>query len=50
MTEVLIPLSTHFERSGTFCNFEGKHNRFDQVFEKPPFAQHATELFARLAP
>jgi NADH-quinone oxidoreductase subunit G len=48
--EVLIPLSTPFERSGTFCNFEGKHNRFDAVFEKPPFAQHATDLFARLAP
>jgi NADH-quinone oxidoreductase subunit G len=48
--EVLIPLSMHFERSGTFCNFEGKHNRFDAVFEKPEFAQHATELLARLAP
>jgi NADH-quinone oxidoreductase subunit G len=50
MPAVLIPLSTHFERGGTFCNFEGKHNRFDPVFEKPQFAQHATELFARLAP
>jgi len=48
--DVLIPLSTHFERSGTYCNFEGKHNRFDQVFEKPEFALHATDLFARLAP
>jgi NADH-quinone oxidoreductase subunit G len=50
MPAVLIPLSIHFERSGTFCNFEGKHNRFVPVFEKPQFAQHATELFARLAP
>jgi NADH-quinone oxidoreductase subunit G len=48
--DVLIPLSTTFERSGTFCNFEGKHSRFDAVFEKPEFAQHAAELFARLSP
>jgi NADH-quinone oxidoreductase subunit G len=48
--DVLIPLSTTFERSGTFCNFEGMRSRFEQVFDKPPFAQHATELFARLTP
>jgi NADH-quinone oxidoreductase subunit G len=48
--DVLIPLSTSFERSGTFCNFEGKLNRFDKVFEKPALAQHAAELFARLSP
>ena len=39
--DVLIPLSTTFERSGTFCNFEGKRNRFEKVFDKPAFAQHA---------
>ena len=48
--DVLIPLSTSFERSGTFCNFEGRPNRFDKVFEKPASAQHAAELFARLSP
>jgi NADH-quinone oxidoreductase subunit G len=48
--DVLIPLSTSFERSGTFSNFEGTRNRFEKVFEKPALSQHATELFARLSP
>jgi NADH-quinone oxidoreductase subunit G len=46
--DVCIPLSTMFERSGTFCNFEGKRNRFEKVFNKPTLAEHAHELFARL--
>jgi NADH-quinone oxidoreductase subunit G len=45
---VRIPISTTFERDGTFCNFEGKLNRFDRVFERPPLVQHAGEVFARL--
>ena len=48
--EVFIPLSTSFERSGTFCNFEGKVNRFEKVFDKPPGVQHAQDVFARLVP
>jgi NADH-quinone oxidoreductase subunit G len=46
--DVLIPLSTTFERSGTFCNFEGKRNRFDKVLDKPPLVQHAADVFAQL--
>ncbi|RNC68497.1 MAG: ferredoxin [Desulfuromonadales bacterium] len=47
--DLLIPISTVFERSGTFTNFEGKANRFDQVFDKPKLVQHAGELFGGLA-
>jgi NADH-quinone oxidoreductase subunit G len=46
--DVCIPLSTPFERSGSFCNFEGRLNRFDKVFDKPPLVQHAADVFARL--
>jgi NADH-quinone oxidoreductase subunit G len=46
--DVLIPLSTTFERSGTFCNFEGKRNRFEKVLDKPPLVQHAAEVFEQL--
>ena len=46
--DVHIPISTTFERSGTFCNFEGTHNRFEKVLDKPPLAQHAAEVFAQL--
>ena len=46
--DVHIPLSTTFERSGTFSNFEGKHNRFDRVLDKPPLVQHAADVFAQL--
>ena len=46
--DVHIPLSTTFERSGTFCNFEGKRNRFDKVLDKPPLVQHAADVFAQL--
>lgn len=47
--DVLLPVSTTFERSGSFSNFEGKVNRFDKVFDKPELVQHAGELFGRLA-
>jgi NADH-quinone oxidoreductase subunit G len=46
--DVHIPLSTTFERSGTFCNFEGKRNRFEKVLDQPPLVEHAAEVFARL--
>ena len=46
--DVHIALSTTFERSGTFSNFEGKRNRFEKVLDKPPLAQHAAEVFAQL--
>jgi len=46
--DVHIPLSTTFERSGTFCNFEGKRNRFEKVLDKPPLVQHAADVFAQL--
>jgi NADH-quinone oxidoreductase subunit G len=46
--DVLIPLSTTFERSGTFCNFEGKRSHFEKVLDKPPLVQHAAELFVQL--
>ena len=48
--DVLVPLSTWLERAGTFVNFEGKRNRFEPVFEKPPLAVHAVDVFARLGP
>lgn len=48
--DVLIPVSTTFERSGTFTNFEGKRNRFEQVFDKPAPVLHAGDLFGRLVP
>jgi NADH-quinone oxidoreductase subunit G len=46
--DVQIPLSTTFERSGSFSNFEGKHNRFEKVLDKPPLVQHAADVFAQL--
>jgi NADH dehydrogenase/NADH:ubiquinone oxidoreductase subunit G len=47
---VVIPLSNTFERRGSFENFEGKRSTFEAVFPKPPLAEHAAELFRRLAP
>jgi len=46
--DVHIPLSMTFERSGTFCNFEGKPNRFEKVLDKPPLVEHAADVFAQL--
>ena len=46
--DVLIPISTMFERSGHYTNCEGKVNRFEQVFEKPESVQHAADVFGRL--
>jgi NADH-quinone oxidoreductase subunit G len=48
--DVLVPLSTWMEREGTFVNFEGKRNRFEKVFDKPPLAAHAADVFARIVP
>jgi NADH-quinone oxidoreductase subunit G len=47
---ILIPISTHFEKSGSFTNCDGKVNRFEQVFDRPAQVQHAGELFGRLRP
>ncbi len=47
--DVLIPISTTFERCGSFSNFEGIKSRFDAVFDKPPQVLHAAEVFAELA-
>jgi len=47
--DIVIPISTHFEREGSFTNFEGKRNCFTKVFDKPELVQHAGELFGRLA-
>jgi NADH-quinone oxidoreductase subunit G len=46
--DVLIPISTTFERSGTFSNFEGTTNHFHAVFDKPPLVEHADTIFPRL--
>jgi NADH-quinone oxidoreductase subunit G len=47
--DVLIPISTTFERSGSFSNFEGTESRFDAVFDKPATVQHAADVFKGLA-
>ncbi|UFS72576.1 2Fe-2S iron-sulfur cluster-binding protein [Geomonas sp. RF6] len=46
--DVLIPISTQFERKGSYTNFEGKVNRFEQVFDKPELVLHASDVFGRL--
>ena len=46
--DLLIPVSTTFERSGSFNNFEGKMNRFEKVFDKPGLVQHASDVFWRI--
>lgn len=45
---VFVPISTIFERNGTFTNFEGVENRFEQVFDKPELVMHAEDFFRRL--
>ncbi|MEY2919201.1 MAG: hypothetical protein RL261_506 [Pseudomonadota bacterium] len=46
---VVLPISNTYERRGSFTNFEGKHNTFEQVFDKPPQVQHAVDVFRSLA-
>jgi NADH-quinone oxidoreductase subunit G len=46
--DVVLPISTTFERSGSFSNFEGKTNVFTQVFDKPPLVQHAADVLGDL--
>jgi anaerobic selenocysteine-containing dehydrogenase len=46
---VLIPVSTTFERDGSFCNFEGVRSAFAKVFDPPPGVLHAADVFAGLA-
>lgn len=45
---VFVPISTTFERSGTFTNIDGVDNCFEQVFEKNPSVLHAEDLFRRI--
>jgi NADH-quinone oxidoreductase subunit G len=47
--DVAIPISTTFERGGSFSNYAGRTNVFAPVFDKPPGVQHAIEVFRRLA-
>jgi NADH-quinone oxidoreductase subunit G len=47
--KVFIPVSTTFERSGSFTNFTGVESRFELVFEKPATVLHAADFFRRLA-
>ncbi len=47
--DVVIPISTTFERSGSFSNFEGTRNDFTAVFDKPQTVQHAANVLARIA-
>ncbi|MDO9075320.1 MAG: 2Fe-2S iron-sulfur cluster-binding protein [Rubrivivax sp.] len=47
--DVAMPISTTFERSGSFSNFEGRTNSFAAVLEKPPEVQHAADVFRSLA-
>ncbi len=46
--DIVVPVSTHLERDGSFTNFEGRVNGFTKVFEKPGSVLHAAELFGRL--
>jgi NADH-quinone oxidoreductase subunit G len=46
---VVLPVSNTYERRGSFTNFEGKRNTFEQVFEKPAQVQHAVDVFRSLA-
>jgi NADH-quinone oxidoreductase subunit G len=46
---VVLPVSNTYERRGSFTNFEGKRNTFEQVFDKPPQVQHAVDVFRSLA-
>jgi len=46
---VVIPVSNTWERRGSFTNFEGKRNAFEQVFPKPDGVQHASDVFRSLA-
>ena len=48
--DVLIPISTAFERSGSFSNFEGTESHFDAVFDKPATVLHAADVFKGIAP
>ncbi len=47
--DVALPISTHFERSGTFTNFAGVANAFERVFDPPPGVFDAAEVLRRLA-
>jgi NADH-quinone oxidoreductase subunit G len=46
--DLFVPISTLFERRGTFTNFDGVENRFEQVFDKPLSVLHAEDFFRRL--
>lgn len=46
---IFVPISTTFERSGTFTNFEGVDNCFEQVTEKAASVLHAEDFFRRMS-
>jgi NADH dehydrogenase/NADH:ubiquinone oxidoreductase subunit G len=47
--DVVIPVSNTWERRGTFTNFEGRLNAFEQAFERPTGVQHAADVLRSLA-
>jgi NADH-quinone oxidoreductase subunit G len=46
---VVIPVSNTWERAGSFTNFEGKRNTFEQVFTKPAAVAHVADVLRSLA-
>lgn len=47
--DVALPISTTFERSGSFSNFEGRINPFAAVLDKPAQVMHAADVFRELS-
>ena len=46
---VALPISTTWERAGSFTNFQGKRGTFLPVFTKAAHVSHATDVFRSLA-
>jgi NADH dehydrogenase/NADH:ubiquinone oxidoreductase subunit G len=42
-------VSNTWERAGSFTNFEGKRNTFEQVFTKPAAVAHVADVLRSLA-
>lgn len=47
--DVVVPISTHLERSGSFTNANGVVSGFQPVFAPPTGVAHAADVFAQLA-
>ncbi len=45
----VLPSATHFEKEGTFCNFEGRVQKFEKVFEPLEEARPEWEIMTGLA-